>query len=149
MPTYRDDYRRPRPRRSRRRTGMTRLFQDVLDDVKDYMDDNLDRTRDVETSTRDALTRLVEDRSDLPSRGRRRHRDDRDWDDRDRDRDRDYRDDDVDDLADMVSDLHEDLLDLARQVRALAEHASPGAVAAAHTGGDRKEKETASRSAEG
>lgn len=45
----------------RRRKGITRLLEDVVDDAKDLVDDVVDRAKDVERDGRKAVRRAAKD----------------------------------------------------------------------------------------
>jgi len=48
----------------RRRSSITRLIEDVVDDAKDLVDDVVDRAKDVERDGRKAVRRTVSDNGD-------------------------------------------------------------------------------------
>ncbi|UNO38927.1 hypothetical protein [Streptomyces sp. MST-110588] len=52
-----------------RRTGITRSLTNIVDDIKDLLDDALDSVGDLEHDTRDSLSRTL-----CPERGRRSQR---------------------------------------------------------------------------
>jgi hypothetical protein len=110
-------------RRNRRRSGVFNLFSDLIDDLWDFIDDDiLDRGRDTEWDLRQAGRNWFDD-DDYDydhgddERGRPRYDSD---DDRYRYRRRSrrrYRDDDLDDLHDAVAKL-------ARKVRQIENSAN-------------------------
>lgn len=111
---------------ARRRTGITRYVGNMVDNTKDFVDDVLDRSHDLEDDLRETGRRALEDRDDdRNSRGRYRDdRNDRSYRD-DRDEryraDREGRDRDSRDLpvSRQLAEIRDQLADLAGRLDAL------------------------------
>ena len=76
-------------RSRRRRTSVTRLIGDLVDDSKDLVDDLVDRAKDVEEDARRTARRAIDD----------------DFDDRPAAKERDHRDEEIDNLKSALDDL--------------------------------------------
>jgi Ran GTPase-activating protein (RanGAP) involved in mRNA processing and transport len=81
---------------ARKRTGLVRYIGNVVDDTKDFVDDVLDRGREIEHDVRQTVRRAVEERED-----------------------EDERDDRGDTVSRQLTDLREQVAELASRLAAL------------------------------